>query len=178
MRADAARDERRADDGEDRRRAARTPSPAASTSGSTARSASATYIAGSTITKSVARISSIVERAAGVAGDAAEQRRRCSIAPSAAASDSAERHARAEQQPAEDVAAEAVGAEQQQRRAPLRPTIATRRPPREPRERHRRRSILFVALLELVRRSRQRIDERRVPRVRRRRRCGAASAAR
>ena len=95
-----------------------------STSGSTARSASATYIAGSTMHE-VGRAHQHI-----VARRRRRNRRRpptaapMSIAPSAASDRQPERHARAEQQPAEDVAAEAVGAEQQQRRLRARPTIA------------------------------------------------------
>ena len=104
----------------------------------------------------------IVERAAGEAGEAAErgadehraERRRHR---------EAERRARAEQQPREHVAAVAVGAEQQQRRG-----VFVRRPhevaAREPRERHARRSILLVALFELIHEV-PAIDERRVPRA-------------
>ena len=76
-------------------------------------------MAGSTITKSVDRISDLVEPRR----RSSRRRRRAtapiSIAPSAAATASAEREAGAERQPREDIAAVAVGAEQQQRRGRL-----------------------------------------------------------
>ena len=104
----------------------------------------------------------IVERAPREAGNAAEQsadehgaeRRRHR---------EAERRAGAEEEPGKDVATVAVGPEQEQRRR-----VLVRRPDQaatgEPGERHPRGSVLLISLLELVHEL-PAVDERRVPRL-------------
>ena len=123
--------------------------PAASTSGMTDRSASATYMVGSTRTNSDARISSVVERATDVAGGA-PMRPPTIVAPMAASSASASEMRAPNSSAAEHVAAVAVGAEQQQRRARLSSGRAHQVSPAEPGDRDGTASILLVALLELA----------------------------